>query len=316
MGVRVAPGAVNPHEIEVCVCQNQAPPQSVRGVCPLCDGMGMRVFERADGGRLAEPCSCQHERKIQKLWQKAQVPRRYANCTLENFKSSRGVSEAFIKAKGFASNYPGGMNGTGLLFSGGCGLGKTHLAVGILRKLALEKGTPCLFYDYRDLLKQITNSYNKDVHTTELSVLKPVFDVEVLVLDELGATRPTDWVWDTVALILNARYNGRRTTILTTNFPNAAARSARSSDVDDAATALKDTERIAGAADQPRTFEGRSFSLELSSPAEDARRATRDETLGERIGQSMWSRLQEMCVSVELYGTDYRQSGAGRARFE
>jgi len=49
----------------------------------------------------------------------------------------------------------------------------------------------------------------------------------VLVLDELGAQKPTDWVWDTVALILNTRYNDKRTTLITTNYPNAPAALAR-----------------------------------------------------------------------------------------
>ena len=65
----------------------------------------------------------------------------------------------------------------------------------------------CLFYDYRELLKEIQNSYNASVQPTELDVLRPVFDTEVLVLDELGAVKPTEWVWQTVTLILNNRYN-------------------------------------------------------------------------------------------------------------
>ena len=85
-----------------------------------------------------------------------------------------------------------------------------------------ERGATGLFFDYRDLLKQVQNSYNHKVAATELEVLAPVFDAEVLVLDELGASKPTDWVWDTVAHILNTRYNDRRTTIITTNYANAA----------------------------------------------------------------------------------------------
>src|SRR5207244_7707091 len=98
-------------------------------------------------------------------------------------------------------------------------------AVGILKELILQKGIPCLFYDYRELLKQIQNSYNDSVKATELEVLRPVFETEVLVLDELGAVKPTEWVWDTVALILNTRYNDNRSTIITTNFPNLPAAS-------------------------------------------------------------------------------------------
>ncbi len=50
-----------------------------------------------------------------------------------------------------------------------------------------------------------------------------MFETEVLVLDDLGSVRPTEWRWDTVRLILNTRYNDSRTTIITTNFADEPA---------------------------------------------------------------------------------------------
>ncbi len=93
------------------------------------------------------------------------------------------------------------------------------LAVAVLKEL-LRKGVPCLFCDYRDLLKQVQNSYNPSVQTTEMELLRPIFETEVVLLDELGAVKPTDWVWDTVSHMLNTRYNDKRTTMITTNFPD------------------------------------------------------------------------------------------------
>jgi DNA replication protein DnaC len=161
------------------------------------------------------------------------------------------------------------------LLTGSIGVGKTHLAVGILHSLVVEKGVRGLFCDYRELLKEIQHSYNPQVLTTELEILRPVFEAEVLVLDELGASKPTEWVWDTVAHILNTRYNDRRTTIITTNYADAAPGG-------------------------------------VGTTA--AQRAARDETLGDRIGERMRSRLAEMCVTVQMFGADFRQ-GVGRARF-
>ena len=99
---------------------------------------------------------------------------------------------------------------------------KRILAVGIIKDLIREKGIHCLFCDYRELLKSIQNSYNPQVQATEMEILQPVFDAEVLVLDELGAVRSTEWVFDTVNYILNSRYNDNKTTIITTNFPDKA----------------------------------------------------------------------------------------------
>jgi DNA replication protein DnaC len=176
-----------------------------------------------------------------------------------------------MEACKFVEEYP--LDNTGLLLIGSIGVGKTHLAVGIIKELVVSKGIPCLFYDYRELLKQIQNSYNDSVKATELEVLRPVFETEVLALDELGAVKPTEWVWDTVSLILNTRYNENRTTIITTNYPDDAARDGN------------------GTSDFAR-----------------AQRSARGETLGDRIGERMRSRLHEMCRIVKMEGADFRQT--------
>jgi len=143
--------------------------------------------------------------------------------------------------------------------------------VAIIKELIVKKGIQCLFYDYRELLKAIRNSYNPSVAATETEVLSPVLEVPVLLLDELGAERPTDWLWDTVSHILNTRYNNKRTTIFTTNYPNGSS---------------------AGAEDGQRKSA--------------AQIAAREETLGDRITDRMRSRLHEMCYIFRLDVDDFR----------
>jgi len=240
----------------------------------------MRLIERPDGSRVATDCACRLTRRAARLVHQARIPARYAHCTLEDYETTfpsadRSLGRALVQARNFVKAYPLETGGKGLLMTGSIGVGKTHLAVGMLQALIADRGARGLFVDYRDLLKQVQNSYNKNVSATELEVLAPVFDAEVLVLDELGASKPTDWVWDTVAHILNTRYNDRRTTIITTNYANLAPGNGQ---------------------------------------ATGARAAVREETLGDRIGERMRSRLQEMCVAVEVQGTDFRQ-GVARARF-
>jgi DNA replication protein DnaC len=96
-------------------------------------------------------------------------------------------------------------------------VGKTYLAAAIIRGL-VEKGVPCLFYEFGTLLKQIQESYNALAQASETKVLAPVYEAEVLVLDELGATKPTDWVRDTMMQIINACYNERKLAVFTTNY--------------------------------------------------------------------------------------------------
>jgi len=196
---------------------------------------------------------------------------------LENYRifeaSDKSLAGAKLLSVRFAEEYsPLDQKKRGLLFVGPCGIGKTHLAVGILQAL-IKNGTGCLFYDYRELLKEIQNSYNPSVDIPELLILGPVFETEVLVLDDLGAVKPTEWVWDAVSHILNTRYNDNRTTIITTNFP-----------------LLPTTKRKKG--EETDRFETRKAGIEY--------------TLGDRIGDRMFSRLHEMCRPVVLEGTDFR----------
>jgi DNA replication protein DnaC len=232
----------------------------------------------AGGGRAMETCSCQLEQRVGRLLKRAAIPARYEHCTLDSYEASfpgadRSLGAAHLMARRFVDGYPATTSGRGLLLTGSIGVGKTHLAAGILQALILEKSVHGLFCDYRELLKEIQHSYNPQVATTEMEILRPVFEAEVLVLDELGAAKPTDWVWDTVALVLNTRYNDKRTTIITTNY-----------------------------ADQPPGGGGNGSGR------------LREETLGDRIGERMRSRLAEMCVVVEMRGEDFRRT-VGRARF-
>jgi DNA replication protein DnaC len=249
-------------------------------VCDNCGGAGMVLAINSAGVRVARVCACQATARSGHRIASARIPKRYEHCTLDSYETGfrsadPSMRQAHLMARRFVEAYPVETDGRGLLITGSIGVGKTHLAVGLLLALVEEKGAQALFYDYRELLKQIQHSYNAQVNSTELDVLRPVFEAEVLVLDELGAQKPTDWVWDTVALILNTRYNDKRTTIITTNYPDLAP---------------------------------------AGSSGSAAQRATREETLGDRIGERMRSRLAEMCVRVEMTGADFRQS-AGRARF-
>jgi DNA replication protein DnaC len=242
-------------------------------VCPLCDGTGWKSVIQ-NGDRRVARCDCRLKARAQSLLEAARIPKRYEHCELPSFTTDfpgahPSLAMAHIAASKFAQEYDPN-DGTGLLLIGAIGTGKTHLSVGIIKELIQGRGVACLFYDYRELLKQIQNSYNASVQATELDVLRPVFDVEVLFLDELGAVKPTEWVWDTVSLILNTRYNNNRTTIITTNFDDRPAAGANGS---------------------------------LSA----VRAAVREETLGDRIGERMRSRLHEMCRIIKLDGLDFRQ---------
>ena len=182
-------------------------------VCEDCFGTGTKL----DPVKGAIPCPCRKSGRSRKLLAAARIPRRYEKCSFANFISVPGTSQdnALLHAHKFANEYPAVERG--LLFMGPAGVGKTHLAVSIIKDL-VEKGFACLFYEFGSLLKEIQDSYNPISKSSELKVLAPVFQAHVLVLDELGATVPTDWVRDTMYQIINKRYNDNKLTIFTTNY--------------------------------------------------------------------------------------------------
>ena len=164
---------------------------------------------------------------------------------------------------------------------GSVGVGKTHLAVSIIRGL-LKKGVPCRFSEFGSLLKKIQDSYNPISGTSEMTVLAPIYQAEVLVLDELGASVPTAWVRDTMYQIINTRYNENRVTVFTTNFMD-----------DRPFPKLSEDESYS---EQKRSFSSKS----------DQKAASIAYTLEERIGTPLRSRLYQMCTQYVIKGEDFR----------
>jgi DNA replication protein DnaC len=207
----------------------------------------------------------------------ARIPPRFRRCSFHNYYPKH---ESQYFAHSFASrlvdDYPAAE--TGLLFMGSVGVGKTHLAIAVLKELIEKKGVAGLFYESGSLLKAIQDSYNPVSQTSEMRVLAPVYQAEVLVLDELGASVPTNWVRDTLYQIINTRYNNNRLTIFTTNY------------LDDVKTT--------GEPENNATPRRRSFAAE---------RIQEMTTLEERIGTPLRSRLYEMCKKVMIEGEDFRR---------
>jgi DNA replication protein DnaC len=236
--------------------------------CLVCEGSGW-VLETTPAGTRAKRCDCFFERRAETLWRQAGVPHRYQNCIFENFEDHdqefHTQRDALKIARQFVKNYP--VQEVGLLFIGPCGVGKTHLAVAILQELIRTKKASCRFYDFRELIRDIQSTFTPDSPLTESDVLEPVFSSAVLVLDELGAKRTSAWVEETVFYIINSRYNNKKLTIFTSNYPD-----------------LKDEEDTRNA----------YFKKEGDS-------------LVDRIGVRLRSRIYEMCKVVEVSGPDYRK---------
>jgi len=185
--------------------------------CSICNDTGWKPQD-VDGVRRVVRCECWRAARLAQRLDEARIPKRYQNCDLDAFVtySNERLCNAVARAQAFVRAFPAVERG--LFFIGPPGIGKSHLAVAVLKSVILNCGARGLFYEVRSLLRLIRSTYNPVMRTAETDVLRPVIEAELLVLDDLGAEKPSEWVDETLNLIVNSRYSDRRLTIFTSNY--------------------------------------------------------------------------------------------------
>lgn len=239
-------------------------------VCAECNGT---LFVHLPQGGVRE-CHCRAAVRLAGMIARSGLPERYEKASFASFEvegRSPSVHAMLRTAQAYCAEFPTDRS-RGLLMSGTVGVGKTHLAISIIRKLTIDYGARCYFTDFRELLNRLKDSFGGQ-ETTRKEILRPIYEADVVVIDELGAARVTDWTYEVAEEIINTRYNSAKATIFTTNLPNR--------------------DKMAPA---PRGGYGNVVTAELQA-----------ETLAERLGARMFSRLQEMCKPIDVTGDDYRR---------
>ncbi len=241
--------------------------------CAICGGSGWKILER-EGISGAEKCECFNAGRVGRLEERSNIPPLYEKASVDNFvlppdnpMARTALGQVAMTVRAYVRDYPK-IPKPGLLFIGAPGSGKTHLAVAALHGL-IERGFEGVFFDFQALLNRIRSGYDQASGTMDREAYKSALDTEILVLDDLGAHRVTDWVEDTVASIVTHRCNNKKATIVTTNLRDPEAGNQRGSGLES-------------------DLYGKFF-------------------LEERIGMRARSRLFEMCKLVRMPDVeDYR----------
>ena len=248
--------------------------------CSSCSGRGGSYVVDAEGYEVWQTCECKAQLRRQALFNSAGIGRRYATATLDSFEARTVEQQKALQfARDFTLMYPS--VGGGMLFWGPVGTGKTHLIVGIFRELTLRKGVACRFIEFGNLLQDLRRSFSQS--TGDSALMLPLVEVELLVIDELGKGRGTEWEETVLDDLVSRRYNAGRVTLFTTNFEPREESSAR----------------------------GNAAYHGSQSPDTSGWQAP---SLRERVGDRIYSRLCEMCEFVEMTGADYRRTAQGVSR--
>jgi DNA replication protein DnaC len=188
---------------------------SSEAVCEHCRGAGYIVTPEG-----ASPCQCRRAEDLARAYQLSRIPRKFLSKTLAAFQTRSPQHKHIVHdARAFLKTFKGNAAenaSKGMLLSGKEGTGKTHLAVAILKEV-IEKGYSGLYWNVPELFLELRRRMEDKSEEHESELFDHANRVDLLVLDDLGAERTSDYVLDRLYVLINGRYQNDTATIITTN---------------------------------------------------------------------------------------------------
>lgn len=154
--------------------------------------------------------------KINKLFKNNNLGKRQLNSTFENYKITNKNKTAYENVKKYVNKLIEGKTNKGLFITGAYGVGKTYLASCIANEI-IKNEKSVIFGTLIQLLDFIRDSYS-DSEVSDKDYLSLYSSVDLLIIDDLGKEKPTEWVLEKLFLIVNNRYNNYLPIIITTNY--------------------------------------------------------------------------------------------------
>ena len=247
--------------------------------CQTCSGTGLLRGVIQDGGRkyeVSKPCALSALQGRLNLFNQAQLPAVHSNSEFKTFAPANAECDAALKrARDFAVGWP---SKRGFVLSGPVGTGKTHLLVSALRWVTAEIGVAAAYVEISLLYATIRRGFQEGKSGGE--IIKPLSQVDLLAIDELGKGRGSPFEMETLDELIARRYNAGKITLFATNY------------------SLRPPEA--------RASGGYQSTAELKDAAKESK------ILCDRVGERIYSRLCEMCDFVEFPASTPDQRRARR----
>ena len=283
--------------------------------CPfgMCDGSTWILDEETNEAR---PCRCRDQRVRQAAsgGVGTGIGRRFLEVSFDREPIVSLDSMVLRQVRAFVRAIDENLEkGRGLWFDGPVGTGKTSLAI-LVAKAAKDAGRSYAVYPVPRLLAEIKRTFDRDASDTYLGVFRRLCTVDVLVLDDLGAEKQTEWVLEQLYSIVNERWQDRRSIVVTTNIPDAdpegPARLLQASarDLREAASRAdgRDLDDLRRIVDRVEQMTARVAELDVDSSYDPILRLRR------QIGARTVSRLVEICDDpIPIMGPDLRMAAQG-----
>ena len=253
--------------------------------CKTCKGTGYIMEQDSFQRDVALVCpDCEQVKHRVDLYNNTRIPRRYWNSQLSNEDQDDENEIVFDLLLSILRLLPQRLSNQnvlrnededlkGMVIMGPPGTGKTHLMTGFAYQCTINQGISCIFQSFAELLSELRKGYSDG--KSDIEIIEPHLQTDILIIDDLGKGRNSDWELGILDMLISERYNRNQMIMVTTNFTESE----------------EDTLK-----EQVRNRE----------KAETEHFIT--DTIRKRVGERIHSRLKEMCYFENLMGKDRRIS--------
>jgi istB domain protein ATP-binding protein len=155
--------------------------------------------------------------KVDKIIENSKMSKRNLNYKFANFEVNSNNKKVYQSLKEYSEKLANSVERKGLILVGNNGVGKTHLACSIANEL-IKDGIPIIYGTLINLLAELKNTYDVDNNISEMKIIKLYEKVDLLIIDDLGKEKPSEWGLEKLFTIINSRYENNLPVIITTNY--------------------------------------------------------------------------------------------------